>query len=250
MHKRSIPALVSLAALAVLFLVYGGAACKKAEDPAAGEAAAPVKDGSTLAEGVNEIAGTVKSAMGKYFYVSQLPGYDIVAAGPVEGGDAAALLGKDIRAKVIFNREFPGFLVAQSIEIKESETQFKSVFTGADAALPADAFSQKVRADYVELAISNINKSADWEGKAKAKVRGKLVSGTSGQAVSVLNAENKEIGKIVVDSISEYANYYVKKLRLFDTFWFYLEVKESVPANQRAKAKEMFHADVVFAGLY
>jgi hypothetical protein len=250
LHKRSTPALIAVGALSALFLISGGVACKKAETPAAGEAAAPAKEGSNLAEGVNEIAGTVKSALGKYFYVSQMPGYDIVAAGPVEGGDASALLGKDIKAKVIFGREFPGFLVAQSIEIKESETQFKSVFSGTETALPADAFSQKARADYAELIISNINKSADWEGKGKAKVRGKLLPGATGQVLSVLNAENKEIGKIIVDSMSEYANYYVKKLRLFDNYWFYLDIKDSVPAKDRAKNKEMFHADVVFTGLY
>ncbi len=54
----------------------------------------------------------------------------------------------------------------------------------------------------------------------------------------------------MVDTMSEYAGYYLKKLRLFDKFYFYLTVKESVPANQRAKAKEIFHADVSFAGLY
>lgn len=249
LHNRSTPVLIAVGALSVLFLISGSIACKKAETPAAGEAAAPAKEGSNLAEGVNEIAGTVKSAQGKYFYVSQMPGYDIIAAGPVEGGDASALLGKDIKAKVVFNREFAGFLVAQSIEIKESETQFRSVFSGTETAPPADAFSQKARADYAELTISNITKSADWEGKGKAKVRGKLLPGT-GQAISVLSAENKEIGKIIVDSMSEYANYYIKKLRLFDTYWFYLDIKDSVPANQRAKNKEMFHADVVFTGLY
>jgi hypothetical protein len=250
LHKRSTPALIAVGALSILFLISGSVACKKAETPAAGEKAAPAKQGSNLAEGVNEIAGTVKSALGKYFYVSQMPGYDIVAAGPVEGGDANALLGKDIKAKVIFNREYPGFLVAQSIELKESETQFKSVFTSAEATLPPDAFAQKARAEYPELTISNITKSADWEGKGKAKVWGKLIAGTTGQAISVLNAESKEIGKVIVDSMSEYANYYVKKLRLFDTFWFYLDIKDSVAAKDRAKNKEMFHAGVVFTGLY
>ncbi len=250
MHKRPAPVLIAVGALAALFLVFGSGACKKAETPAAGEQAAPAKEGSNLTEGVNEIAGTVKSALGKYFYVSQMPGYDIVAAGAVEGGDASALMGKDIRAKVVFNREFPGFLVAQSIEIKESETQYRSVFTSAEAGLPADVFTQKMRADYPELVLTAIAKSADWEGKGKGKVRGKLIAGNAGPAISVLNAEDKEIGKVVIDSMSEYANYYVKKLRLFDAFWFYLDIKDSVPANQRAKNKEMFHAAVVFAGIY
>jgi hypothetical protein len=252
LHKRSQTALIALSALAILALICGSIACKKAEDPAVKQQAEKAKEGSTLSEGVNEIAGTVKSALGKYFYVSQLPGYDIVAAGAIEGGDATSLLGKDVRAKVVFNRQAPGFLVAQSIEIKESETQFKSVFTGTETNLPADTFAQSARADYPALTLTNIAKSADWEGKGKGRVRGKLVPGAGGQgqAISVLSAENKELGKVIVDSMSEYASYYVKKLRLFDTYWFYLNIKDSVAANARAKNKEMFHADVVFTGLY
>ncbi|MEW5902504.1 MAG: hypothetical protein AB1715_13645, partial [Acidobacteriota bacterium] len=59
-----------------------------------------------------------------------------------------------------------------------------------------------------------------------------------------------EIGKVLVDGVSDFANYYIKKLRLFDRFWFYLNIKESVDVKVRRRTRELFHADVVFAGLY
>ena len=95
-------------------------------------------------------------------------------------------------------------------------------------------------------------KAADWEGKGKVKVYGKYIPAAdkTAAAISVLDDKGKETAKILVDSMSEYSNFYLKKLRLFDKFYFYLTVKDSVPANQRGKAKEVFHADVVFAGLY
>jgi hypothetical protein len=239
-HKRFPHALISVGAVAFLLLASGSLACKKAETPAAGENLVQAADGSNLVEGLNEISGTVKSALGKYFYVSELPGYDIVAAGPIEGGDASTLLGKEIKASVIFNRQFPSFLIAQSIGIKEGENQYKPVFAGTDIALPADAFAQKSRPDYPALVLAGINRPADWEGKGKGKVRGKLIAGAGEQGQDIS----------VIDSMTEYANYYVKKLRLFDSYWFYLDIKDSVAANLRAKNREMFHADIVFVGLY
>jgi hypothetical protein len=62
--------------------------------------------------------------------------------------------------------------------------------------------------------------------------------------------KGKEIGRIIVDKVSEFSQYYLKKLRLFDKFWFYLNVKDSVDKKVRAKTKELFHADVLFAGLF
>jgi hypothetical protein len=62
--------------------------------------------------------------------------------------------------------------------------------------------------------------------------------------------KGKEMAKIVVDSLSSYANYYLLKLRLFDKFWFYLNVKDSVDRPVRTKTKEIFHADVVGVGLF
>ena len=50
--------------------------------------------------------------------------------------------------------------------------------------------------------------------------------------------------------MTDFANYYIHKLRLFDRFWVYLNVKDTVDAKVRRKTRELFHADVLFAGLY
>jgi hypothetical protein len=254
--KSKTTAVLGLSGLAFLLIVSGSIACKKAAQegaPAAGTAAAPAaQEGTTINEGLNEVSGTVKSALGKYFYISQLPGFDIVAAGQVDTGDASVLLGKDVKVKAVFNHEKPSVLVAQSVDIKEGETQFKNVFNKTDAAVPEDYFDQKTRPDYQEIKITNINKSEDWEGKGTGKVRGKLIPGAGGQgnAISILDEKDKEAGKIIVDNVTEYATYCMKKLRLFDTFWFYFNIKDSVDKKLRPKNKEIFRADIVFTGLY
>jgi hypothetical protein len=243
----------TLSIIAILMILAGGMACKKVAEPGAKpEAAAAGEAVTTIKEGVNELSGTVKSALGKYFYISEQAGFDFAAEGPIDNADAAALLNKTVRVKAVFNRETPSLLVAQSIEIKESDIQYKSVFTKADAAVPADYFSQKTRAEYAALAISNINKSEDWEGKGKGKLEGKPIVAADGKitGISILGGDGKEVGKVVVGGVSEFANYYIKKLRLFDSFWFYLNIKDSVAKNLRAKNKELFHADIVFTGLY
>lgn len=248
-RKSGIAAVVGV--LACLLILSGTTACKKAENAAPAKTVAE-KETNAIKEGVNDIAGTVKSALGKYFYVSQLPGFDIAIDGPVEGGDAAVLLGKDVKVKAAYSREKFSLLVAQAIEVKEGETQFKSVFAKADAAAPADFFLQKDRPDFAEIKIVNIAKSADWEGKGKGKAFGKIIASADGKpaAISVVDDKGKETARIVIDSMTDYATYCLKKLRLFDTNWFYFNIKDSVDPKLRAKAKEVFHAEVVFAGLY
>jgi hypothetical protein len=238
--------------LATGLVLFGTLACgKKAgtEGTAGEEVAAPVSQEMSIKEGVNEINGTVKSALGKYFYISQMPGFDLAAVGSF---DAATLVDKDVKVKAEFHRDRSSLLLAQTIEIKGEGGIYSSAFTAATPAAPEDFFDQKVRAEYAELKIPNIAKAADWEGKGKVKVSGKYLPATdkTAAAISVLDDKGKETAKILVDSMSEYSSFYLKKLHLFDKFYFYLTVKESVPANQRAKAKEVFHGDVVFAGLY
>jgi hypothetical protein len=254
-HKVRTSGFLGISVLAILLIITGGMACKKAPRPGTkpeSAAAVPAEATTMVKEGLNELAGTVKSGLGQYFYISQHPGFDFVASGPIDNADASVLLNKDVRVKAVFNRETPSLLVVQSIDIKESETQFKNVFTKADTAAPADYFDQKARPDYAALKITNINKSEDWEGKGKGKVQGKPIADAEGKitGISILGDDGKEIGKVLVDSFSPYANYYVKKLRLFDAFWFYLNIKDSVAKNLRPKNKELFHADVVFTGLY
>jgi hypothetical protein len=236
----------------------GSIACKKAEEKktirewAAGSqsAGAAGQEGFTIKEGVNDLSGTVKSSLGKYFYISQHPGFDIAASG---SGGPLPLKDKDVKVKAFFKHEIPSLLIAQSIEVKEENGQYKKVFTAAgNAAIPEDFFDQKMRGDYQELKITNILKSEDWENKGKGKVYGKPLAGADGKvnAVSILDDKGKEFAKVIVDNMTEYANYYISKLRLFDTYWFYLNIKESVDKKLRPKNKELFHADIVFCGLY
>ena len=48
--------------------------------------------------------------------------------------------------------------------------------------------------------------------------------------------------------MSTYADYYVTKLRLFDKFWFYVKIKDTV--DRRTRTKEIFHADIFDVGLF
>jgi len=248
--------LVGLSVLALLVISSGTACGKKAGEPTAPAAkteAAPAQEvGLSIIIGLNTVNGTVKSAMGNYFYMAEVPGFDLVVTGPIEGGDAATLIGKPVRVKGVFNKDLPNLLVAQSIEIKESELQFKSVYSSTDPSAPQDFFNQKTREEYLDLNLTKIDKSDDWEGKGKGKVYGRLIPGAEGKnaLISVLSADGKEIGKIIIDSMTSYAAYCSQKLRLFDKSLFYLTIKESVDKKLRPKNKEMFHADLVFVGLF
>ncbi|MBM3310023.1 MAG: hypothetical protein FJY80_00790 [Candidatus Aminicenantes bacterium] len=252
-HKAGYGRIAGFGLLAVALLVSGIGCQKKAEETMTlREAAAAAEEaGLTIKEGLNEVSGKVKTALGNYFYLPQVPGFDIAVTGQIQGGDVTALVDKEVSVKALFNRQDPNLLVAQSIDIKDGAVA-TNVYTSTDAAAPADHLTQTARAEFQALVITGVNKSEEWEGKGKGKLRGKLVAGPNNQGswISILDASDKEIGKVIVDGKSNYADYYLKKLRLFDAYHFYLTIKESVPRNLRAKAKELFHADVVAVGLY
>ena len=107
----------------------------------------------------------------------------------------------------------------------------------------------KVREGVPVLKITGVAKAEEWEGKGTAKIYGKLVKGDVNYIV-LADDKGKDMAKIIVDSVSTYSNYYIQKLRLFDEFWFYLKVKDSVDKKIRPRTKEIFHADVFGAGLY
>lgn len=250
-HKAGFMKCVGLTLAAVLIAASSVACGKQAsETPEAGEQVAQMTEaGLAIVIGMNTVDGVVKNAKGNYFFMDEVPGFDVAVTGPVSGGDATSLIGKAVRVKGMFNKDLPNLIVAQSIEIKESETQLTNVYTSSDPAGPADFFNQKDRDAYPALELKNINKSEDWEGKGKAKVYGALVPGEPA-LISVMGTDGKEIGKVIVDSMTNIASFYTEKLHMFDKMWFYLNVKESVDRRLRAKNKEMFHADVVFIGLY
>ncbi len=206
-------------------------ACQKktAETPAAKEMKA-----------VTEFEGTVRAALGRYMYLSTAMGFDIV----LPGFDAATLMGKTIKVKGNLLPEHPPVFLADTVE-----SGGQAIYTRSQDFQAEDFIEMKVREAVPALAITGVAKPEEWEGKGQAKVYGKLQKGDVDWIV-LTDDKGREMAKIVVDSISTYANYYIQKLRLFDTFWFYVNVKDSVDRRDRTRTKEIFHADVVGAGLF
>jgi hypothetical protein len=232
--------LVGLLGLACA-LLFAAACAKKAEQP--GTTGEP--EGPAIKVGINELQGTVKTTVGKYIYIPAAQGFDVVVSGQV---NTAALIDKEVRVKGLFDTKRPSLMVAESIEVKEGGS-FKPFYTQQTPPNLQDYIDPATRDSYEALKGLVPNKPEGWEGRAKVKVFGKLVQGET-NVISMTDDNGKETGKIDVDSMTDYAQYFIKKLRLFDKFWFYLNVKESVDAKTRVKTKELFHADLVFVGLF
>ncbi|HEX9902806.1 MAG TPA: hypothetical protein VGB72_08085 [Acidobacteriota bacterium] len=240
--------------LSLLIIASGPLACKKkAAEPAAGEAT----DGKVtkVQEGLNEFEGTVKVAYGPYLYVPEVLGFDIVL--PL-GQSGSELEGKAVRIKGDFDREKPSILLVTSLDVKEPGENYKNFFGQSGQEQWPDFLNQRDRNNFPILKIAALNKAEAWEGKGQGKVFGKMEKmtvtegGAQKEVVRLALADDKGvlIGKVILDSLDDYAAYYIKKLRLFDSFWFYLKVKDSVDLKTRTATKDLFHADVVFAGLY
>ncbi|MGB8952279.1 MAG: hypothetical protein WCC06_06400 [Candidatus Aminicenantales bacterium] len=233
--------------------------CKKQAEPTeAASVESPVQEGLIIKEGLNEFTGTVKIGYGRYFYLPSAQGFDIGLQGNLENGDASWLTGKEVKVKAVFSRNMHSLLIAESIDLNEGAAGWKNIYTKKEDLAFEDYFNQEKRQEFEALKITNINKTADWEGKEKAKVFGQLVTAPPAQGseqkgslfIVVSDEKGKEIGRIIIDNVTDYANYYIKKLRLFDKFWFYINVKETVDNRVRRRTKELFHAEVLFAGLY
>lgn len=189
--------------------------------------------------------GAVKVGYGKYMYLPEARGFDIVT----EGFDAGTLVGKEVRVKGALLADKPSIFRADSIEVKDASGSYAAAYTRTQDVTFGDLLDQEGRSAFAALAITNVNKAEDWEGKGQAKVYGRIQAGDPTYVV-LSDDKGKELGKIIVDSMADYAKFYLQKLHLFDKFWFYLNVKESVERRARARTKEIFHADVVFAGLF
>jgi hypothetical protein len=228
-------------------LCIGGVACQKKAAEAEAAEAAPVKP-------TNEYEGPVKVAVGKYMYVPAAQGFDIV----LQGGDATAFLNKDVKVRGELLVDKPSIYRADAVEVKDASGTYASAFTRTEEPVLEDYLDAHSREAFTALVITNINKSEEWEGKGQVKVYGKLqktnvTEGGNQKEVTYItlnDAKGKELGKIIVDNTTNYAQYYMNKLRLFDTFWFYLNIKESVDRKVRTRTKELFHADILFCGLF
>ena len=221
---------ILILSLALVAVFSGTVACqKKAESPAA-----------QVIKTVTEFEGTVRAALGRYMYLSTAQGFDIV----LPGFDAATLLGKTIKVKGNLLVDHPPVFLADTVE-----TGGQTVYTRTQDFQAEDFIEMKAREAVPALTITGVSKPEEWEGKGEGKVYGTLQKGDVNLIV-LSDDKGKELAKIIVDSLSTYTNYYIQKLRLFDKFWFYLKIKDSVEAKTRLRTKEIFHADVFGAGLY
>jgi len=230
---------------AAVFLAGTAACSKKAEEQANQAESQP---------SMTEFEGKVQSAYGKYLYLPAARGFDIVT----EGFDAASLAGKDVRVKGEMIPDKPSIFEAESIEEKGPAGTYTNVYQRTEPLTLEDFIDVKTREAYTLLTITSANKPEEWEGKGQVKVYGKLEETPAKEgsqeppavAIVVSDDSGKEVGRILVDSISNYARYYIQKLRLFDKFYFYIDVKDTVERRDRTRNKNLFHADVKFAGLF
>jgi len=146
--------------------------------------------------------------------------------------------------------ERPSILIANTLEVKEEGGRWTDIFTRTEDVILEDFLDLSERGAFLAFENLSYDKKDVWEGKGKAKVFGRLEETNGGDAIIVLDEEEKQLGKVLVDNFTDFGNYYLKKLRLFDKFWFYVNVKETVDWTERRRTREMFHADVVFAGLF
>ncbi|MGB3862687.1 MAG: hypothetical protein WA915_11425 [Candidatus Aminicenantaceae bacterium] len=236
------PAFLGITFLA-FFLVMGTVSCGTTEE-SVGEETFAVK------EGIIEFEGTVKVAVGRYVFIPEARGFDIILQGDIEGG-IEGLVGKEVKGEGEYSPEIPSILIANSLYEKDAGGEGKNIFTRSGDVMVAEWMTQQGRDEvFPALVDLEYNKNEGWEGKEKAKVFGKLEQNEDVLNIVVLDDKDREIGRIIVDSMDDLADFYIKKLNLFDKFWFYMDVKETVEWNTRRRSRELFHADVLFAGLY
>jgi len=241
--------ILTIFVLALLLISTGSVACKKkAEGPAAPAAGEKT---TALKEGLNDFEGTVKVVSARYLYIPEVQGIDILVQGMP---DLASLEGKTVKIQGQFSHDKPSLVVATKIDVKDGGT----VFTKSADPDFSDYVDLKQRMGYAPLKLDNINKTDQWEGKGQGKIFGKLQKQTVTEAgaakdvylINVVDDKGKPVGAIIVDNVSDYAKYYLNKLRLFDSFWFYFKIKDTVEVKTRFKTHDLFHADIVCVGLF
>jgi hypothetical protein len=229
--------------IAFALIISGSIACQQAEENLPEEPAA-------LEEGKLVFEGTPKLAIGRFLFLPEAQGFDIVVQGAVDGGDLTSLVGQEVRVEGEITPEQPAVLIANTIEVKEANGEYRSVFTRTDEPALDEYLDLQARAAFEALDKLKYDENTGWEGKERAKVYGSLEQMESGYRILVLDEKGEQVGFVLVDSISDYANFYLQKLPLFDKFWFYLDVKETIEWSARRRSSELFHADVLFAGLF
>ena len=234
--------------LSFLFVLGTLTSCgQKAEEEAPAE-----ETGIVAKEGVITFEGVVKTAVGNYMYVPQVSGFDLYLSGDF---DSSTLIGKEVKGEGEYTPERPSLLIVNTLEVKDESGTWQPLYTRSGEPTLEDYIDLKARESYLPLEELAYNKAELWEGKEKVKVYGQLEEITKeGQEptyrIIVFNDKGKEVGRILIDNLTSFAQYYLKKLHLYDTFWFYLQVKETVPWKVRRRTRELFHAELEFEGLF
>lgn len=249
---KEITRVLGLSLMAFLMVIVCSTACKKSEEAASGEEMLEAK------EGIIEFEGIVKAGVGRYLFVPEASGFDIIIQGQVESGDADTLIDKEIRGKGEFSPDKPSILMAMSIDVKEAEDSWRNIFTRTEEFVIDDYIDLKSRKEFQVLRNLSYNKNEGWEGVGRVKIFGKLEKETVTEGeeqkdiyrIIILDEKDNEVGKIIADSFTDYAQYYIEKLSLFDKLWFYINVKETVDWRVRRRTRELFNADVFFCGLF
>jgi hypothetical protein len=245
---------LGLSLLAFLLVVGGSISCKKK----AGEEMAMGEEGLVAKEGIVVFEGIVNVGLGKYLFIPEASGFDIIVQGPIESGDVSTLVGKEVKGRGAFSLERPSILIADNIEVKESGRNWSNVFTRTEEFVIDDYLDLAARDEFQVIKNLSYDKKEGWEGIEKAKIYGKLEieKVTEGEEekeifrIVVLDEKDNEVGKIIVDNFTDFSQYYINKLRFFDKLWFYFTVKETVEWRVRRGTNELFHADVLFNGLF
>jgi len=236
------PGFLAITFLAIFF-VMGTVSCGTAEEGV---------DEETMAvkEGVIEFEGTVKVAVGRYVFIPEARGFDIILQGDIEGG-IEGLVGKEVKGEGEYTPDRPSILIANTLDVKDTSGEYMNVFTKSGDVMLEEWMTQQGRDEvFTALVDLEYNKNEGWEGNEKAKVYGQLEQGEDAVNIVVMDDKDREAGRIIVDNMDDVADFYMKKLNLFDKFWFYIDVKETVEWRTRRRNRELFHADVLFAGLY
>lgn len=242
--STKIHTILGLPFLILMLVISGTISCQKAEE-------AVEQEGAILEEGKLVFEGTVKVAMGNYMFVPEAQGFDIVVQGDVSTGELSSLVGKEVKGEGTFFPESPWLLIAATLDVKDESGTYNNVFTlAAEPSEPGDYLNFEQRNEFEALLELAYNRNEGWEGKTKAKVYGRLEQEGETTRIVVLNEDGDTIGRVIVDNLGDVAQYYLDKLRLFEEFWFYMDVKETVPWQTRRRSRELFHADVLFAGLF
>lgn len=240
--------------LALLLVIGGSISCKKK----AGEEMALGEEGLVAKEGIILFEGVVNVGIGKYLFIPEASGFDIIVQGPLESGDVSTLVGKEVKGRGAFSPERPSILIANDIEVKESKRDWRNVFTRTEEFVIDDYLDLEAREEFQVLKNLAFDKNEGWEGIERAKIYGTLEMETVTEGeeekeifrIIVLDARDNEVGKIIVDNFTDFSQYYIKKLKFFDKLWFYFTVKDTVEWRVRRSTRELFHADVLFSGLF